>query len=127
DFPLVNRPGEHDTYLAQVLAQERGALLVYDNARESGVYRLTTPAKTTAYYVVPPDARESDLTPCNEEERQRVAGLIGVGYEDDRGKGIDAWGAGTQRQDLWLYLLLGLVALLCLEVHMTRRMVKSRG
>ncbi len=124
--PLTDRPGEADAYLAQVIRQERGALLVYDGARETGVYRLVTPERNTVYYVVAPDARESDLTACTPEDRQRVADLIGVRYEDDRGKVIEVWRTGSGRQDLWWYLLVGLVGLLCLEVFMTRRMVKNR-
>ena len=47
-----------------------------------------------------------------------MGGLIGVRYEDDRGKIVDVWRTGVQRQDLWLYLLVrvgagvGTVALL---------------
>jgi hypothetical protein len=124
--PVSIRPDEPHTYLAQVMRQERGTLLVYDGARETGVYRLTTPAKSVVYYVVPPDARESDLTECSAEDREKVGKVIGVRYEDDRGKIVDVWAAGSNRQDLWLYLLLGLIGLLCLEVYMTRRMVKNR-
>ena len=61
------------------------------------MYRLKTPAKTTVYYVVAPDARESDLTACSSEERDRVHGAIGVRYEDDRGKIVHAW--NTARSD----------------------------
>jgi hypothetical protein len=124
--PLSTNPEESNTYLAQVIRQDRGALLVYDGARETGVYRLTTPSKTLVYYVVPPDARESDLTPCSTEERERVGKMIGVQYEDDRAKIVDVWTGSSQRQDLWLYLLLALIGLLCLEVYMTRRMVMNR-
>ena len=126
DRPLTSKPGEADTWLAQVIRQERGSMLVYDGARETGVYRLATPAKSLVYYVVAPAARESDLTANSKEESERVAGLIGVRYEDDKAKMIGEWSNSTQREDLWQYLLLGLIALLCLEVYMTRRMITSR-
>jgi hypothetical protein len=125
--PLSTRPTEPGTYLAQVIRQERGALLVHDGARETGVYRLRTPADHTVYYVVQPDARESDLTPCAEEDRKRVADLVPLTYEDDRGAIVQAREETNQRQELWLYLLLALIALLCAEVWMTRRLVRSRA
>jgi hypothetical protein len=124
--PLTDKPGEANTWLTQITRQERGAVLVYEGARETGVYRLTPPNKGPVYYVVAPDSRESDLTGCSKEERESVGKLIGVHYEDDRSKMVDAWASGTQRQDLWLYLLLGLIALLCMEVFMTRRMALNR-
>jgi hypothetical protein len=126
DRTLTIKAGEKDTWTVQVVRQERGEMMVYDGARETGVYRLTAPEKGTIYYVMPPDARESDLTASSSEENERIGKLIGVRYEDDRGKMVGVWASGTQRQDLWLYLLLGLIALLCLEVYMTRRMVKNR-
>ncbi len=126
EHPLTINPDEPGTYLAQVVRQDRGTLLVYDGARETGVYRLTTPSRSVVYYAMPPDARESDLTTASEQERERVATMIGVRYEDDRGNIVDAWAGSSRRQDLWIYLLLLLIGLLCVEVFMTRRMVKNR-
>jgi hypothetical protein len=126
--PLGPRSGEKDSYPAQVIRQERSAVVVIDGARETGVYRLETPEGNTVYYSVPPDARESDLTPANEEDRNRVAGIIkGIKYENERGAIVQVWISTEHRQDFWMYFLLGLVALLCLEVWMTRRMVKGRA
>jgi hypothetical protein len=133
--PLSTNPTRPGTYLAQLTRQERGAVLAHDGARETGVYRLTTPADPesqapagrTVYYVVQPDARESDLTPCSEEDRRRVADLVPLTYESDRGAIVQAREGSSQRQELWLYLLLGLIGLLCAEVWMTRRLVRSRA
>jgi hypothetical protein len=127
-LPLSNKPGEKNTLFAQVVPQEKGALLVHEGARETGVYRLTKPGGDVTYYVVPPDARESDLTPCSEEDRSRVASVVpGLRYENDRGAMIEEMKSENQRQDFWMYFLLGLIALLCMEVWMTRRMVMSRA
>lgn len=125
--PLTDQPGQADTYLAQVLRQERGPILVYAGARSTGVYALQTPGKQTVYFVVPADPRESDLTHCSTEDQQRVASLTGLRYEDDRSAILEPPEESTQQQDLWLYLLLGLIGLLVLEVWMTRRLVMSRG
>jgi hypothetical protein len=135
-WPLVTRPGSPDTHLVQWLPRDRGTLLVYEGTREAGVYRLTKPAgpakngeetaTQTIYYVVPPDAREADLTPCTAEEREKVAKLTGVRYEEGQEALLRGLSDGLQRQELWWLLLSGVIALLCLEVWMTRRLVMSR-
>jgi hypothetical protein len=125
-LPLSTRPGVPDTYPAQVRPLERGALLIYEDARETGVYRLQTPEGATVYYVVQPDARESDLTPCSEEDRARVAKLLPVQYENDRGFIIQTPPGSRRREDYWQYFLVGLIGLLALEVWLTRRMVRNQ-
>jgi hypothetical protein len=124
--PLSSVPGEPDTYPAQLIRREREALLIYEGTLQAGVYRLRTPKKQTIHYVVPADGNESDLTPGDDEDRDRVAKLLGVQYADDRGTIFRGFSTGVQRQELWWILLVALLALLCLEVWMTRRMVMNR-
>jgi hypothetical protein len=126
-LPFSADPARRGALAAQLVRQERGAVLVHDGMRETGVYRLRTPEGATVYYVVQPDARESDLTPCTQQERERVAAILPVQYQDERAEIARAWVSAEHRQELWLYLLLGLVTLLCLEVWMTRRMVRNRA
>jgi hypothetical protein len=97
--------------------------------RETGVYRLHAPDGKTIYYVVHPKmAGESDLTPCNEEDREKVAKLVpGMRYQNDREQLGQEWISEHHRQELWSWLLLGLIALLCGEVWLTRRIVKNRN
>ena len=53
------------------------SVLRIEGTRETGVYRLKTPEGGTVYYVVrPKKAEESDLTPCNDEDRAKVAKLF---------------------------------------------------
>lgn len=124
--PLAAGPPGPTAYPAQLLRQPQGALLVYDGTRENGVYRLTTPDSRTVYYVVQPDAEESDLTPCTDQDREAVARHLPVRYENDPGKVADAWTEAGRHQEVWWWFLLGLIALLCGEVWMTRRLVKNR-
>jgi hypothetical protein len=134
---LSGRPGEADTYLAQWLPRDRGGVLLYEGTREAGVYRLTVPQPPkegtdqaeetqTFYYVVPLDAREADLTPCVEEDQKKVADLTGARYEKGQEALLNGPGGQDERQDMWWYLLAGVVALLCFEVWMTRRLVMNR-
>jgi hypothetical protein len=124
--PLSPATQPKDAYAAQLVHQPRGSLVVVEGTRETGVYRLTTPEQTTIYYVVQADARESDLTPCSDEDRRRVADILPMQYENDRAQMTAALTKVNTKQEFWWLLLLGVVALLCAEVVMTRWMAKGR-
>ncbi len=112
-------------YPAQLLRQPQGPLVVYEGTRATGVYRLTSGEQTT-YYAVQPDPRESDLTPASEEERAKVAAFVPMTYVADGESLKTPVKETTPRVEMWWWLLLGVVALLCGEVLMTWRMVRSR-
>jgi hypothetical protein len=101
--------------------------LVYEDTRETGVYRLTTMNNRTVYYVVQPDHRESDLTPCDQADRDKVAKLVSMTYENDLEKKETVLSSMDQKQELWKWFLLGVLGLLLGEVWMTRRLAKSRS
>jgi hypothetical protein len=124
--PLGTSADDPAIYPAEVKYGPQGAILHYEDTRETGVYHLQTPDDQAVYYVVQRDARESDLTPCTDEDRAAVSRAVPVRYQDDRAAILRAAAPGQHRQELWWWLLLGLVALLCGEVWMTRRIVKNR-
>jgi hypothetical protein len=117
-----------DAFLAAVDRLPAGPVLRIDDARGTGVYRLHTADGDTIYYVVHPKiAGESDLTPCSDEDRDKVAKLIpGMTYHNDGEQLTREWVSENHRQEIWSWLLLGLIALLCGEVWLTRRIVKNR-
>jgi len=127
--PLSTNPSDSDSILAAVDRLPAGPILRIDGMRETGVYRLHTTENKTIYYVVHPKMQgESDLTPCNEEDRAKVAELVpGMKYLNDREHGDREWISEDHRQELWSWLLLGLIALLCGEIWLTRRIVKNRN
>jgi von Willebrand factor type A domain/Aerotolerance regulator N-terminal len=101
--------------------------LVYDDTRETGVYKLTTDTGKVQYYVVQPDGGESNLTPCNEEDRLAVARLLKTTQyvltpADIMSKAVDP---ETQIEFWWL-LLLVVIALLAFEVWITRRIAGAK-
>jgi hypothetical protein len=126
--PLSTNPEDKNAVLAAVDRLPQGAVLRIEGARETGVYRLSSAESGTLYYVVrPKNAEESDLMPCSDEDRAHVARLMpGLKYQNDREQLAVEWVGENPRQELWRWLLLGLIALLCGEVWMTRRMVKNR-
>jgi hypothetical protein len=126
--PLSTNPTDNKAILATVDRQPQGTVLRIEGTRETGVYRLKTAEAGTVYYVVRPKrAEESDLTPCSEEDRAKVAKLIpGMKYQNDQEQLAVEWISESHRQEMWWWLLIGLVALLCGEVWLTRRIVKNR-
>lgn len=129
--PLVYQPLDDESLERATLKPPRGepieltskeGVFVHKDTRLPGIYTLTTSRNRTVYFVVQPDPRGADdLTLCEEKDRKQVADLIGVKYLSDRSEML----AGTE-QDLWWWVLLGVIALLCSEVWMTRRIARSR-
>ncbi len=70
--------------------------------------------------LVRPDPRESDLTPCSEDDRRRVSELVPMEYVDGLQPSHAA--AGPPPQDLWWVFMIAVVLLLCGEVWLTRRL-----
>jgi hypothetical protein len=95
----------------------------YAETRETGVYRLESAGKTH-YYVVQPDAKESNLTPASQEDRDKVVKVLKMEYAlPDVNLALAAL---DQKQELWLWFLIGVIALLCGEVWLTRRIALNR-
>jgi hypothetical protein len=115
-----------DNYPAQILRLPRGMMLQMEGTPGAGVYRLRKQTGPPVYYVAQTDPRESDLTPCDESDRSKVAQLVPITYVQDRHDLVAGLEVGTQRREMWWPCLLGVVALLCGEVWMTRRLVKGR-
>lgn len=124
---LSTDPTDSKARMARIDRQARGSVLVIEGARETGVYRLGMPDGRTTYFVLQPDGRESNLTAATGDDRARVSKLVpGLQYQNDPSAMLEAPTTTSQRQLVWWWFLLGLVALLCGEVWMTRRMVKNR-
>lgn len=129
--PLVYHPLDDESSERAVLKTPRSEMIelegqdgvfVHKETRLPGVYSLTTSRNRTVYFVVQPDPRGSDdFSLCSKDDREQVTDVLGVQYLRD---GSDLL-AGTDH-DLWWWLLLGVIALLCSEVWMTSRIVRSR-
>ncbi|MBY0527758.1 MAG: VWA domain-containing protein [Gemmataceae bacterium] len=119
--PLVLQPPQGE---AKKLTAEQWPF-DYRETRETGVYRLESDGRTS-YYVVQPDARESSLVSCTQEDRDKVSKLVPMRYENERSELALALVQSTQRQELWLWFLIGVIGLLCVEVFLTRRIALNR-
>jgi hypothetical protein len=125
---LSTDPAEQGTFLAHVDRQPQGAVLRIEGVKETGVYRLRTPEGATIYYAVRPRGHEeSDLTPCDDKDREAVAKIVPeIKYQNEREKLAETWVSESHRQELWWVLMLALVGFLCCELWLTRRIVKGR-
>jgi hypothetical protein len=101
--------------------------LVYDDTRETGVYKLTTDTGRVQYYVVQPDGDESDLTPLTDEDRLALARLLPTTRFAAASADVLAGGGEVDPQfDFWWLLLALVIGLLALEVWLTRRIAGAR-
>jgi hypothetical protein len=93
---------------------------VIDAPHDPGTYRLMTPTGRTLHIAVRPDPRESVLTPCLDEDRQKVAKAVGrLAYIDSVSEITDDVHDSAGREIWWL-LMMAVVGLLVLEVWYTR-------
>jgi Aerotolerance regulator N-terminal/von Willebrand factor type A domain len=101
--------------------------LVFDDTREPGVYRVVHAATAqTRYFVVQADARESDLTPASDADRQRIRKLFPtLVYTNDRREVIDGLLRSPQPTELWWLVMLAVIGLLGVEVWLTRRRAQA--
>ncbi|MCI0684566.1 MAG: BatA and WFA domain-containing protein [Gemmataceae bacterium] len=94
-----------------------------------GVYQVQVASGPRWPVVVHADSRESDLTPATDEERRRVAESLPLRYLDpdlDQEQLPEDAGA-DQTQEVWWVFLIGVMALMCGELWLTRRMALARG
>ncbi|WP_422928181.1 VWA domain-containing protein [Singulisphaera sp. PoT] len=102
-----------------------------DAADESGIYRLPLPepAGEFAYAMVKSDPRESDPAPLEPAEAHRLSEGWPFAFESDSRR-LDSrlFAAGTgARREVWRALILAALLGLCLEVYLTRRLIRNQG
>ncbi len=103
----------------------------FDDTTEPGLYQLELPRPPggSAFATVAADARESDLRFLALAEQAALARDWPLNFEaePDRLAGrLFASGRGG-RHEIWRYLVLATLAGLCVEIWLTRQLVKSRG
>jgi hypothetical protein len=127
--PLAINPSEPEkTYPARLTAHPHGDLLTIENQAECGTWELSYKDKErrSSYFVIQTEPQELNLAPSTEEERKAVGEYVPFTYSNDPQQLLATIGSRDERQEIWWWLMLGVVALLCGEVWMTRRIVKNR-
>jgi hypothetical protein len=85
-----------------------------------GLYRVEREDGTAQYFVVPPDLGESADRRCDDDEWSQVLRLLPLVSS------TESAGAGEHHHDLWWLFFLAVIALLCFEVYLTRRLAHAR-
>ncbi|MFO0954765.1 MAG: hypothetical protein U0835_27100, partial [Isosphaeraceae bacterium] len=106
----------------------------FDDTSESGVYRLTLPDPPGgyAYAAVPPDPREADPSALDPAEAARLAEgwPRPLAFEADPNRlaaRVLAADGAPGRREVWRGLVVLALGGLCLEVYLTRRLVRGQG
>jgi hypothetical protein len=122
-FDGPRRPGAHRGQLFQTPSSAVAAFSATDAV---GVYRLRTEDKKTYYYTGQADVEESNLAPCTADDWKKVQEFVPMTYLTDRDAKNSPLARELQTEELWWWLMLGVVGLLCAELWMTRRIVRGK-
>jgi hypothetical protein len=104
----------------------------FDDTVKSGVYRLTLPDPPGgfAYATVASDNKGSDPSPLDPADAAKLAEGWPLTFAADPAQlpEILMAGAGSNsRRELWRVLVLAALAGLCVEIYLTRRLVRGQG
>ncbi len=125
----VTRPD--GTTATAPIVRDGAARVVLSDTSEPGVYRIALPGPSGgfAYASVASDARESEPDPLDPAEAAKLSEGWPLAFAKDenalRERLLDSAGGGPR--PLWRFLVLAALGGLCLEVFLTRQLVKGRG
>jgi hypothetical protein len=103
-----------------ITADQRRLTIV--DAGEPGVYTLTNAKWPTRYFVVAADPTERDLTPLDEADRERLGRYLpGPRWISEPAEALAPASAAALPTELNWLAFGGVIALLCVELWMTRR------
>jgi hypothetical protein len=122
-FDSPRRPGAHR---GQLMQTPSSTVAAFSGTDAVGVYRLRTEDKKTYYYTGQSDVEESNLAPCTPDDWKKVEEFVPMTYLTDRDATNSPLARELQTEELWWWLMLGVVGLLCAELWMTRRIVRGR-
>jgi hypothetical protein len=100
---------------------------VYPDTGAIGIYRVQGSPGRAWSFVVPPDLRESDLTRCNDDDWRKVRDRLPIAWQAEAARDSSLATQEARREEIWWLFLLAVLAFLCMEVWMTRRLVLARG
>ena len=118
-----SRPATHP---AQLLQTPPTTVMAYSGTDSVGVYRLRTEENKTFFYTGQAEVEESNLAPCTSEDWEKIQEFIPMTYLTDHDARNSPLAAELHTEELWWWLMLGVIGLLCAELWMTRRIVRGR-
>jgi hypothetical protein len=126
----LETPDGHPAHVAVV----RGGDSVharFDDTSDTGVYRLKLPDPPGGfvYGAVAGDGRESDMSPLEPADAAKLAEGWPLEFETDPDRLTARLSAAEPggRHEVWRPLILAALGFLCVEVYLTRKIVRSQG
>ena len=116
---------------AEVVRADGAVKARFEDTSEPGLYRvrLPDPPGGSTYVAVAADGREADPRPLDPAEAETLSKGWPLAFESESARlagRLFAEGAGGRRE-IWRYLVLAALGGLCVEVWLTRQLVKARG
>jgi VWA domain-containing protein/aerotolerance regulator-like protein len=103
----------------------------FDDTSDTGVYRLKLPDPPGGfvYGAVAGDGRESDMSPLEPADAAKLAEGWPLEFETDPDRLTARLSAAEPggRHEVWRPLILAALGFLCVEVYLTRKIVRSQG
>ncbi len=99
----------------------------YTETSTIGRYDVTSSNGKYLPFAVEPDPGESDLTRCTDDDRRRIRERLPIVFSDSSDSTATSAVDDTSREEIWWLLLIAVLAFLCVEVWMTRRVAMGRG
>jgi hypothetical protein len=114
---------------ADVIRGAGGTFARLDDTSESGIYRLHLPGtRDVVYGAVARDDRESDITRLGPAEATKLSEGWALRFDTGLNEGSPLFASlPGNRHEVWRYLVLAALAGLCLEIHLTRRLVRMQS
>lgn len=100
---------------------------IYRDTGAVGRYDVTFADGKQAPFAVEPDAAESNLARCTDDDRRKIHDRVPIVWGDRDATGTPSLAESTSREEIWWLLLIAVLGFLCVEVWMTRRVAIGRG
>ena len=128
----VETPGGQRTRAVVIPGDGEGSARArLDDETEAGIYRLLLPDPPggSVYAAVAADAHESDMTPLDPAEAAHLAQgwLLEFATGPEPLEARLAAPSPDGKHEIWRILVLAALAVLCVEVFLTRRIVRAGG
>ncbi|MEY2725787.1 MAG: hypothetical protein RLZZ458_1654, partial [Planctomycetota bacterium] len=116
---LLDPLGQRSTLASRV--QGRWLAAETSGTQRPGVYLMTLPDGRPAHFAVATSSAESDLTLLDSQQQQSIAQQLGAQLLTSIQAYIDADRKQRHGEEIWPWVLSGLLLLMCLEVVLQQR------
>jgi hypothetical protein len=122
----VGAEQDAEKYSAKLVERSLGPVLLHEGMSEAGVWRLHA-GDRTIHYIVHSDAKESDLTPSEKTDLDKLPNTLPFKYENDVESLLENLAHQSEMLKIWWWCLLGALGLMCVELWLARFIGRKRA